>query len=160
MERLAVTFFVKKLLLVSFGQKSSGKKWIFLNRLVRYLIPHCLWELERQFSPSALIGSVCLMPSYIGKVVIDRGRKFQAPKILRRRVIGGNNWKSRFFEKASATLSHFSGLICLVWYHLCCLTDGIRRISCIQVLAETFPQDFGRYLLREKMSFQIKFCIT
>ena len=50
------------------------------------------------------------MLNCISSVIIDRGWIFRQPKIFRWRVFGENNWKPTFFQRASVTLSPFSGL--------------------------------------------------
>ena len=99
-----------------FGQFSSNNAEIFEYFWNRFDIVHCVSSIWRSFSTNTFVGSVCLLLSYIGDVLVDRGRFFQWTKIFRQRVFDEINWKPRFFQRASVTLPRFSSLFCHLWH--------------------------------------------
>ena len=114
----------------SFYQKNRNF-WIFSKQIWNSLLLTAFLELWRSFSTNAFNGPVCFLLSCTSNVVIDRGRE------VGWRVFDKNNWKPRFFQRASVTLSHFSGLTSHVWHH-CWLEDWIWSDSCFQFIADTF----------------------
>ena len=80
-----------------------------------FLIAHCVSQVRRSFCTNALVGSVCLLLSCIGKIVIDRGRNFWWPTVFHREFLAKTNENPSFFQRAIVFL-HFSGLISHVWH--------------------------------------------
>ena len=117
-----------------FAKFFSRKEWIFWDRLD---IAHCVSQLWRLFSTNPFVGSVCLLDSCIGRVVIDGGRNFAGRKFFAGEF-SAKTWKTKFFIEGKCYF------VALLWSNIpfmasqCWFWDGIYSLGCIQFLAENF----------------------
>ena len=86
-----------------------------LQTKLTFPIVHCVYQQWHWISIAALVRSICLLISCIGKVVFERSQNFRWMKVFHRRVFDANDWKSTFFTRR-VTLSQFCGPKTHVWH--------------------------------------------
>ena len=101
-----------------FGQFSSKTAEFFEFFPNRFDIPHCpLRFLILTLIFYELIFGIRLLTALLHwQNRSGPWPKFQWPKVFRRPGFDVNIWEPKFFQRASVSLSHFSGLVSPVWH--------------------------------------------
>ena len=90
--------FCRSFLSASFRQK-SGTFWILFQHFWHFPLPTTFRNCDISFLRTPFVRSICLLVSYLSKVVFVRSLNFRWTKHLRRRLLGESNWKPLTFSE-------------------------------------------------------------